>query len=84
MNVEQEDNKFFNNQNLDIPKFDKYLLDSLTKLFYNSNIYYKPFINGDMPDILILEENKGVLLIDICTIKLSEYSRFYIQECIIS
>ncbi len=74
MKLGQQGNKFLNYQTLDIPTFDKYVLDSLKKIFHNSSIYYKPLISGDMPDILILEENKGVILIEICTIKLSDYT----------
>ena len=74
MKLGQQGNKIFNYQTLDIPAFDKYVLESLKKIFNNSNIYYKPLINGDMPDILILEEDKGVILIEICTIKLSDYT----------
>ena len=73
MKLEQQSNKFFNYQILDIPTFDNYVLNNLKQAFHNANIYYKPLINGDMPDILIVEEDRGVILIDICTIKLSEY-----------
>lgn len=74
MKLEQPGNKILNCQSLDIPAFDKYVLDCLKKIFHNSNIYYKPFINGDIVDILILEESKGVILIEISIIKLSEYT----------
>jgi hypothetical protein len=62
------------NEEIQIPEFDKNVLKSLAKKFVNAKIYYKPFINGDVPDILVLEENKGVILIEISTIKLSEYT----------
>ena len=61
-------------KNIQISEFNNNVLNVLAKKFINSKIYYKPFINGDMPDILILEENRGVILIDISTIKLSEYT----------
>ena len=41
--------------------------------FKSSNIYFTPNINGDKPDILIMEKNKGVYLIEISSMKLSEY-----------
>ncbi len=68
-----QSNRFFNHSNLDIPSFDYDVLNNLFLKFHNANIYYKPLINGDMPDILILEEDKGVILIEICKIKLSDY-----------
>ena len=52
-------------KNIQISEFNNNVLNVLSKKFTNSKIYYKPFINGDVPDILILEENKGVILIDI-------------------
>ena len=61
-------------EKIQIPDFDSIVLNVLIQKFSNAKIYYKPFINGDIPDILILEEEKGVILIDICTIKLSEYT----------
>ncbi len=61
-------------KNIQISEFDSDVLNKLAKRFVNAKIYYKPFINGDIPDILILEENKGVILIDISKIKLSEYT----------
>ena len=61
-------------KNIQISEFDRDVLNILAKIFVNAKIYYKPFINGDTPDILILEENKGVILIDISKIKLSEYT----------
>ncbi len=62
VNVEQQNNKFCNNLNLDISALDNQLLDNFKDKFDSSEIYYKPLINGDTPDILILEENKGVIL----------------------
>ena len=61
-------------EKIQIPSFDSNVLNVLVQKFPNAKIYYKPFINGDVPDILILEENKGVILIEISTIKLSEYT----------
>ncbi|WP_294959101.1 hypothetical protein [Sulfurovum sp.] len=61
-------------KNIQISKFDNNVLNKMAKKFINAKIYYKPFINGDTPDILILEENKGVVLIEISKIKLSEYT----------
>jgi hypothetical protein len=61
-------------EKIQIPSFDSSVLNVLVQKFSNAKIYYKPFINGDVPDILILEENKGVILIEISTIKLSEYT----------
>lgn len=45
----------------------------IEKKFKSSNIYINPNINGDIPDILIMEKNKGVYLIEISLMKLSEY-----------
>ncbi len=61
-------------KNIQISEFDNNVLSKLAKKFVNAKIYYKPFINGDTPDILILEENKGAVLIEISKIKLSEYT----------
>ncbi len=66
-------NKILNPRSINISEFDKGVLNTLKTKFNNALIYYKPSINGDIPDILILEENKGVILIDISTLKLSEY-----------
>lgn len=65
---------FFNILNFEINEFESYVIYNFQIKFPNSNIYYKPNINGDIPDILIIEENKGVILIDICTFKLNEYT----------
>ncbi len=61
-------------KNIQISEFDRDVLNMLAKRFVNAKIYYKPFINGDIPNILVLEENKGVILIDVSKIKLSEYT----------
>lgn len=66
-------NHLYNNTKPDIPQYHNFVLNELDARFSNVSIYYKPFINGDIPDILIIGEGKGVILIDICTIKLSEY-----------
>ena len=73
MEYTMNNNKILNPRSINISEFDRGVLNVLQTKFNNALIYYKPSINGDIPDILILEENKGVILIDISTLKLSEY-----------
>ncbi len=51
----------------------KVIYKEIEKKFKKSNIYFSPNINGDRPNILIIEKNKGVYLIEISSMKLSEY-----------
>lgn len=37
-------------------------------------VYYKPFINGNTPDIVIVRRKYGIILIDICDWELNEYA----------
>lgn len=54
-------------------EFDKLVVNALKKKFINSIVHYKANINGDTPNILIFEKNRGVILIDICSFKLYDY-----------
>jgi len=65
--------EFANNEESNIPDFDKYVLHNLRNKFIDSSIYYKPSLNFDTPDILILEQGKGAILIDICPFNLEDY-----------
>lgn len=56
-------------------EFDKHVVNAFRKKFINAMVYYKANINGDIVDILIIEKNKGIILIDICSFKLSEYNQ---------
>lgn len=37
-------------------------------------VYYKPFINGNTLDIVIVRRKYGIILIDICDWELNEYA----------
>ena len=37
-------------------------------------IYFQPFLNGDLPDIVLLRKNYGVLIIEVKNWKLSKYA----------
>jgi len=45
-----------------------------TALDDNYEVYYQPYINGDNPDIVILRENAGVLIIEVKDWNLDNYS----------
>ena len=54
------------------------LLDFLNKnLDHEFEIYFKPFINGDRPDIVILKKTGGVVIIEVKDWNLDDY---YIDE----
>ena len=48
----------------------KYLKDNLDE---NFNIFFKPNLNGDIPKIIILKKDSGVLIIEIESLKLDNY-----------
>ena len=49
----------------------KFLNDALDD---NFEIYYQPYINGDNPDIVILKEDAGVLIIEVKDWDIDKYS----------
>ena len=52
-------------------KLLKFLNSTLADDF---EIYFQPFLNGDLPDIVLLRKNYGVLIIEVKNWKLSKYS----------
>lgn len=48
-----------------------YLLESLTDEF---EIFFQPFVNGDNPDIVVVKENCGVIIIEVKDWELEYYS----------
>ena len=48
---------------------EKYVINSLSKtLDDNYYIFYKPFLNGEIPDIVLLKKNAGIYIINISRI----------------
>ena len=53
---------------------ERNLLNLLYSNLDNSyNVYYKPFLNGDEPHIVVLKENGGMFIIEISDLNLSDY-----------
>jgi len=65
--------KIYNFQKHNMPNADKKILNQLTNMLPNAKIYYKAYIYGDIIDIVILEEGKEVVLIELSQIILSDY-----------
>lgn len=53
---------------------ERNLLNLLYSNLDNSyDVYYKPFLNGDEPHIVVLKENGGMFIIEISDLNLSDY-----------
>lgn len=51
-----------------------YLLDFLENNLDNSfEVFFNPFLNGDRPDIIVMKENQGVLIIEVKDYSLDSY-----------
>ncbi len=51
-----------------------YLLDFLKNHLDDSfEVFFNPFLNGDRPDIIIMKENQGVLIIEVKDYALDSY-----------
>jgi hypothetical protein len=54
---------------------EQYLLNYLIEnLNNNIEIYFQPFLNGDMPDIILMEKDVGVTIIEVKDWNLDSYS----------
>ena len=54
------------NKNVDIKEDVKYILNTLkNKLSDEYYVYYKPFLNGEMPDIVVLKKGGGLYIINL-------------------
>lgn len=68
---------FENIARLKVPPTDgeMFLLRALNDTLDDSyRVYFQPFLNGDMPDIIIVRENCGVSIIEVKDWRLSAYS----------
>lgn len=54
-----------------------YLLEELLTLSDDYIVYFQPFLNGKNPDIIILKENYGVVIIEVKDYDLDNYSHKY-------
>ena len=60
----------------------KYLINNLPK---DIEIYFQPFLNGDMPDIILMQENVGVSIIEVKDwnldlYKIDEHNKWFLKE----
>jgi len=52
-----------------------YLLNFLSdNLSHEHEVYFQPFLNGDMPDIIIMKRDAGVAIIEVKDWDLNSYS----------
>ena len=52
----------------------EYLVDNLPNDY---EVYFQPFLNGDMPDIIVMKKNAGVIIVEVKDWNLKAY---YIDE----
>ncbi len=62
------------NRNKEFINIEKILKKLKDELGNDYKVYYKPFLNGDRPDIIILKENLGILIISLIDWRLKDYS----------
>ena len=60
----------------------KYLINNLSN---DVEIYFQPFLNGDMPDIILMQENVGVSIIEVKDwnldlYKIDEHNKWFLKE----
>jgi len=60
----------------------KYLINNLPN---DIEIYFQPFLNGDMPDIILMQENIGVSIIEVKDwnldlYKIDEHNKWFLKE----
>ena len=60
----------------------KYLINNLPN---DIEIYFQPFLNGDMPDIILMQENVGVSIIEVKDwnldlYKIDEHNKWFLKE----
>lgn len=54
---------------------ERALLDFLGKTLDNSyEVYFNPYLNGDRPDVLIMREGNGVMVIEVKDWNLNNFS----------
>ncbi|MCI5726656.1 MAG: PIF1 family ATP-dependent DNA helicase [Clostridium sp.] len=73
------------NKNVDIKEDVKYILNTLkNKLSDEYYVYYKPFLNGEMPDIVVLKKGGGLYIINLSYVNIEEISNVNFDEKVIN